>query len=47
MNSFKHQYIIINMEDDYFDLIERQLNKCQGKNRESKPIDDYESFYFC
>tara|TARA_B000000557_G_C20801631_1_gene455831 strand:+ start:825 stop:1415 length:591 start_codon:yes stop_codon:yes gene_type:complete len=43
MNSFKHQYIIINMEDDYFDLIERQLSKCQGTDRESKPIDDYES----
>ena len=42
MNSFRTQYIIIKMEDEYFDLIEKQLKTARGKDRNNKPIDDYE-----
>tara|TARA_R100000278_G_C5466740_1_gene162949 strand:+ start:312 stop:869 length:558 start_codon:yes stop_codon:yes gene_type:complete len=30
------------MEDEYFDLIEKQLKTARGKDRNNKPIDDYE-----
>jgi len=42
MNSFKNQYIIIKMEDDYYDLILKQLAKARSVDRNNKPIEDYQ-----
>ena len=42
MNSFRNQYIVIKMEDDYYDLIQKQLEQARAIDRNNKPIEDYQ-----
>ena len=42
MNSFRNQYIVIKMEDEYYDLIQKQLEQARAIDRNNKPIEDYQ-----